>query len=117
MAKRGTFAIGGDAFDVYGATLANVTASQTDSAIVTAVAGKKIRVLTYILSASGTASAVTFNSKPSGAGAAISPTLKAGDPVPQFLEFGWFETVAGEGLSVTTGAGSTTGIQVIYTLA
>ena len=96
---------------------ANIAASQTDAAVVAAVSGYKIRVLAYTLMAGGTATNVTFNSKPGGAGTAIS-CLHAcnanGGITTHEAGGGWFETIASEGLSVTTGAGSTTGIQVIY---
>lgn len=96
---------------------ANVAAGQTDSSIVTAVTSKKIRVVAVFCVAGGTATNLTFNSKPAGAGAAISPLLANGANGGEVLPFcpvGWFETVAGEGLTVTTGAGSTTGIGVVY---
>ena len=96
---------------------ANVAASQTDSAIVAAVASKKIRVLALYAVAGGTATDLTFNSKPGGAGSAKSAKFANGANGGEVLPFspvGWFETVSGEGLSVTTGAGSTTGIGVVY---
>jgi hypothetical protein len=72
---------------------ADVAASQTDAAVVPAVAGKKIRVVSMVAKAGGT----------------------AGDTILPFNPCGWFETAVGEGLSVTTGAGSATGILVGYT--
>lgn len=97
-----------------------VAASSTDSNLVTAVANKKIRVLSFLFNQGDTTpSTVTFNSKGSGAGTAITPALKAaanGGFVAPAGGFGWFETNAGEGLTVTTGAGSSTGIIVIYEL-
>lgn len=96
----------------------SVAASQTDSALVTAQAGAKIRVVAAIINQGDTTpSTVTFNSKPAGAGAAKTPALKGpanGGFVLPFNESGWFETNEGEGLSVTTGAGSTSGIIVNY---
>ncbi len=96
---------------------ANVAASQTDSSIVSAVAAKKIRVLSAYAVAGGTATTLTFNSKPAGAGSAISALFANGANGGEILPYspiGWFETVAAEGLTVTTGAGSTTGIGVVY---
>lgn len=96
---------------------ANVAASQTDSAIVAAVTSKKIRVLSMYALAGGTATNLTFNTKPAGAGTAISPLFANGANGGEVLPFspiGWFETNSGEGLSVTTGTGSTTGIGVSY---
>ncbi len=96
---------------------ANVAASQTDSNIVTAVASKKIRVLALYAVAGATATNLTFNSKPAGAGTAISALFanaaNGGEILP-FNPVGWFESASGEGLTVTTGAGSTTGIGVVY---
>lgn len=97
---------------------ANVAASATDSSLVSAVPGKKLRVLAVVINQGDTtASTVVFNSKGSGAGTAISPTLKAaanGGFVVPFNKEGWWETASGEGLTVSTGAGSTTGIVVVY---
>lgn len=99
---------------------ASVAASQTDSSLVSAVTGNKIRVLSFIINQGDTtASAVTFNSKPAGAGAAVFPALKAaanGGFVAPYNPHGWFETLKGEGLTATTGAGSTTAIAVVYEL-
>lgn len=96
---------------------ANIAASTTDGAVVAAVASKKIRVLALAAVCGGTATTLVFTSKPAGAGSAISPTYangaNGGEALP-FSPVGWFETVAGEGLSATTGAGSTTGVQVVY---
>lgn len=67
-----------------------------------------------------TASSVTFNSKSAGAGTPIYPTVKYpanGGTVLKYNRNGWFATNSGEGLTVTTGAGSTTGLIVVYTLA
>lgn len=103
---------------------ANVAASQTDSVIVAATAGTnqvgpRIRVHAVIGSAGGTATSLTFNSKGAGAGTAISPAfqngINGGEVLPHCAA-GWFETNAGEGLTVTTGAGSTTGVLVLYSL-
>lgn len=97
----------------------NVAASSTDSVIVTAVPGKSIVVLGAIIAAGAvTGSTVVFNSKGSGAGTAISPTFSpvAGDvatlPISLPPAGYWFKTLPGESLTATTGAGSTTGINV-----
>ena len=95
--------------------VANVAAAQTDSNLVTAVASNKIRVVFVSAKAGGTATDLTFNSKPAGAGVAISPlfaNLARGSTDLPLNEHGWFETVSGEGLTCTTGAGATTGILV-----
>lgn len=96
---------------------ADVAASQTDAAVVAAVTGKKIRVVALVAKAGGTATNATFTTKPAGSGTAISPVFANGangDTILPFNPMGWFETSAGQGLSVTTGAGSSTGILVGY---
>jgi len=97
-----------------------VAASQTDSVLVAAATNKKIRVHGFILNhGDTTASAVTFNSKGSGAGTAKTPAYKGpanGGFVVAEAKNAWFETNVGEALTVTTGAGSTTNVDVIYEL-
>ena len=93
-------------------TSANVAASATDSELVAAITERKIRVLAFFCVTGGTATNVTFNS----ASSAISPLLANaanGGAVFPYNPEGWFETSSGEALTVTTGAGSTTGIQVV----
>lgn len=98
----------------------SIAASTTDSVLVAAAAGKRVRVISFVINqGDSTPSAVTFNTKPTGAGTAIYPALKfpanggisSGDQAS-----GWFQTLPGEGLSVTTGAGSTTAVAVTYEL-
>lgn len=94
-----------------------VAASGTDTAIIAAVAGKKIRVLSVDLDCAATATIFTFNSKPAGAGAAIAGPFNEAVSEGKSLGYnphGWFETVAGEGLSATTGSGSNTTVQLTY---
>lgn len=96
---------------------ANIAAATVDGAVVAAVAGKKIRVLLFRIHVGATATNVTFNSKPAGAGVAISELFAAGANGGHhgaLSPFGHFETLAGEGLAVTTGAGSTAGVGVVY---
>lgn len=96
---------------------ANIAASQTDTAIVAAVAAKQIRVVSAVMVCDGTATNFTFNSKSGAAGTAISMLFANGangGAVLPFNPVGWFQTVSGEGLSATTGGGSTTGVQVVY---
>lgn len=97
-----------------------IAAGTTDSALVAAVATKKIRVNAVIINHGDTTpSAVTFNSKSGGAGTAVFAPLKGpanGGFVLNDNNRGWFETLVGEGLSVTTGAGSTTSVAVTYEL-
>lgn len=95
----------------------NAAAATTDTSIVAAVTGKKIRVLAFRLNVAGTATNATFNSKPAGAGVAKSETFQLdarGGFSGGFSPVGHFETVSGEGLTVTTGAGSQVGVGVVY---
>jgi hypothetical protein len=92
----------------------DIAASQTDSALIAAVAGTKLRVHAFAVSCGATPSTVVFNSKPAGAGTAVSPIFNNSISMPELQPGGWFETVSGEGLSVSTGAGSTTGVLVVY---
>lgn len=102
-----------NAFDV-------IAASTTDSPLVAAVPNRRIRVLAAVINQGDTTpSPVTFNSKSGGAGTAIGPVLKAAANGVVNLHWsaaGWFDTNVGEGLSVTTGAGSNTGVLVKYKL-
>ncbi len=105
----------------YGSTpaFANVAASQTDSSIVAAKTGKSIVVTGVYFVSGGTATNVTFNTKGSGAGTAISGLVADaanGGCVLPYHPKGWFVTNNGEALTVTTGTGSTTGIGVTYEL-
>lgn len=96
---------------------ANVAANSTDSSIVTGVTNRIILVEAVAAECGGTATNITFNSKPAGAGTEISAQFQNpanGGFVLPFSEGGWFQTNPGEGLTVTTGAGSTTGVQVVY---
>jgi len=96
---------------------ANVAASQTDSSLVSAVNGKALTIVSAFLVAGGTATNVTFNSKGTGSGIAITALIANGangGAVLPYNEQGWFNTNQGEALTVTTGSGSTVGIQVTY---
>jgi predicted aconitase with swiveling domain len=92
----------------------SVAASATDSVLVAAVTGAKIRVLTFLINhGDTTASSVTFNS----ASTPKTPALKGaanGVIGAAHDRAGLFETARGEALTVTTGVGSTTGIMVTY---
>lgn len=96
---------------------ASIAAGSTDANIVTAVGGKKIRVLSMIVVVGATATTFVLNTKPVGAGTAISPTFSFdiyGGIVLPASPLGWFETATAGGLSATTGAGSATAVQVTY---
>lgn len=97
----------------------NVAAAATDSVLVAAVNGTRIRVLGVLVNGVDVGVCTfTFNSKGAGAGTAISPTfevpLNGGFVLP--MEEGWFETNPGEALTVTTAAASAIGIIVTYEL-
>jgi hypothetical protein len=86
-----------------------IAASTTGSALVAARSGYRIRVLCVGISCGGTASTVQFKT----ATTAISPVFQNSISLPVFVE-GWFQTNAGEALNVDTGAGSNTGVIVVY---
>lgn len=99
--------------------IANISASTTDGAIITGVAGKIIRVVAASAVTGGTATNLTFNSKPAGSGTAITPLYANGANGGEVLPYnprGWFDTNVSEGLTATTGSGSTTGILINYIL-
>lgn len=94
---------------------ANVAAAQTDSVLVAGEPGKTIRVLAFHFVCGATATTATFNSKGAGAGTAISclyANAANSGISPPTNELGWFETAEGESLTLTTGAGSTTGVML-----
>lgn len=94
--------------------LLNQAASGTNQTLVAAVTSKKIRVLAAAFVCGGTATTLTFNSATAGAISCLFANAANGGATLPFNPAGWFETVAGEALAVTTGAGSTTGIQITY---
>ena len=97
----------------YKKKLFNQAASGTATEQIAAVTGKVIRVIGLYMATGGTATNITFNS----ASTAITPLLALGINGTMVLpinEAGWFETVVSEALTVTTGAGSTTGVHLIY---
>lgn len=96
-------------------TFVNVAASQTASSVVAAVPGKVIRVLGVVFVTGGTATNATFNSASSAISCLFANAANGGAVLP-YAEQGWFQTSPGEALTVTTGSGSTTGIQLIYSL-
>ncbi len=96
----------------------NVSASQTDSSIILAVPGKTLTIVSAFLVAGGTATDVTFKSKIGSASSVAITCLIAnganGGAVLSYNEQGWFSTESGGALVVTTGSGSTVGIQLNY---
>jgi hypothetical protein len=103
---------------------ANTAASTTDGNLTNAVTAAtlasvtgRVRVFAAFAQTAATATNITFNSKPAGAGTAIFPLMAAGINGGAVLPYnpkGWFTTKPNEGLTVTTGSGSTSGIAVVY---
>ncbi len=87
--------------------------------VVTAVSGKRIRVLSYVLSVVG-AQAVQFQSKGSGALVELSGNgIQAIASVNNTFaaahnSAGWFETVAGEKLQIKSSASGAIGGHLSY---
>lgn len=101
--------------------VANVPLSSTDFQIVAAVSSplkRRIRVLGLILTGGTAATTAVLNSKGSGAGTAISQIFNLGVGQVASLDisdYGWFETNAGEALTLTSGAGAGgVGVTVLY---
>lgn len=90
-----------------------VAASDTDEEIIAAVTSKKLRILSLVLIAGGTATDVTFESSTTTTKFKVTVGANGGVVLP-FNPVGWFETAAGESLTVTTGAGSTIQITATY---
>lgn len=92
-----------------------IAAAQTDDAFITGVTGFKIRIVALFLMCGDTATQVTFNTVDTGADTALVPvfTLGAnGGAVLPLNPKGYFESAnVDEGISVTTGAGSS--VQII----
>lgn len=94
--------------------LLNVAAAQTALSIIAAAgAGIKIKVIGVQIQSGAVATAVTFNS----AAAAITPAfglLASQSVVLPPIGIAYFQTLANEALTITTGAGSTTAIMIQY---
>lgn len=91
-----------------------------DNTLVAAVTGKKIRVLSMVLVASGGANTVRLESDAGGAAltglmdiAAVSATSD-GQLVLPLNGFGWFETVAGELLNLELSAATLVAGALVY---
>jgi hypothetical protein len=99
--------------------LFNIEASQTEAVLIGGVSGKRVIVHGALIVSGPNPTSLTFNSTGSGGSFPISPTFQCGanswGTIPPLTGLdGWFKTNVGEGLTVTTGAGSTTGIQLLY---
>jgi len=96
-------------------SFANVAAAATATSIVAASPGNAIRVLSLVMVAGATATTTTFNSASAAITCLFANGINGGAVLP-LNQYGWFETLGGEALTVTTGAGSTTGYQFSYCL-
>jgi hypothetical protein len=100
----------------------NVAAAATDSLLVDNLSvTRKIRVLRcFVNGVDAGVVTFTFNSKGAGAGTAITPTFESplnGGFVLPSEEGGWFETLVGEDLTITTAAASAVGVIVVWEFA
>lgn len=89
-----------------------IAAGQTDASVVAAQPSRRIRVTgVWVFPTTTPPASVTFNSKGSGAGTAISPVLPLVASTPLALtapaDGGLFTTNPGEALTVTNPAGTT----------
>jgi hypothetical protein len=91
----------------------NVATTDGVSNLPVAAAGLRIFVLDAEIFAGATpAASVTFNSKGAGAGTAISPVIpQSANGITRIgSQFGLYVTNVGEGLTLTTGAGTTAAV-------
>lgn len=92
---------------------ATVAASSTDSSLIALVAGRKLRIVSLAAQCGSTATDMTFESGGSTRKHKIPAGANGGQVLP-YNSVGWFETVAGESLTVTTTAGSSCEITGTY---
>lgn len=96
----------------------SVAASQTDSALVSAVSGAVLRVISmHVMTGASGPTNFQINTKPGGAGTAISPVypLAANGGINlDHNPHGYYVSSSGEGLTITTGAGDTCVGNVLY---
>jgi hypothetical protein len=90
-----------------------VAAADTDEELIAAVATKKLRVLSLVAQCGATATDMTFESSTTTRKHKIPAGANGGQVLP-FNPTGWFETTAGESLTVTTSAGSSCEISGTY---
>ena len=104
---------------------ATIDPSTTDGAVIAAKPNVIFRVVGGFVVVGGTATNVTFTSKGTGVGTAVTSIIYCGAngglvmPSPPQISsgeppFGYFQATRGEGISATTGAGTTVGISLIY---
>jgi hypothetical protein len=96
----------------------NGIGAATDTAVVTAVPGNRIRVIGGYVSAGAASSTVQFNTKPVGVGSAIAGLINL--PINGTVVIGEdandFQSNVGEGLTVTTVGAGPTSVNVSYLL-
>lgn len=92
------------------------SAAATDVALVTAIPNARIAVVALTLSTGASGCVVTFNSKPAGAGSAISGTFtmaaNGGFVLPKTEDY--FRTNLGEGLTFTVTGAGTASVTCVY---
>lgn len=101
-----------------GSAFVNGLGAATDTAVVAAVAGRRIRVVGGYLSAGAAASTAQFTTKPAGSGTACAGliNLPINGTVVLSPDAKYCETNVGEGLSLTTTGTGPTSVSVIYQL-
>lgn len=106
-------------YTIFTSTFANVAASQTDSVVLAGNSGQTVCILEFDMVSQSTGTTVTINDKPSGSGTAISPAYPNGANGGIALNgsgtYCLFKSNQGDGISVTTGAGSQQAIHFVYT--
>lgn len=92
---------------------ADIAASQTDANIITAVASKKLRILSIEFVCGSTGTDITFQSNSTAISCKYANGANGG-AVMNRHDGGHFETTSGEAFKCTTGAGSATGVHGTY---
>jgi hypothetical protein len=90
-----------------------LAASTTDGAFIPAQSGRRVRI-TSLWVQPGASTTVTLNSKPAGAGTAVSPAIAAVLVLARSVD-GWLESGTSEGVSVTTSSGAASAVVASYT--
>lgn len=95
--------------------VAVAAASSGDNTLVTAVTGKKIRVLALFLTMTGTAVTVRFESGAGGTALTGQMTPAQGQTITlPFCPLGWFETTAGALLNLELGGAQSVDGALVY---
>ena len=92
---------------------ATVAASTTDSSLIALVASKKLRIVSLAAQCGSSATTMTFESGGSTRKHIVPAGANGGQVLP-YNPVGWFETIAGESLTVTTTSGSSCEITGTY---